>query len=146
VLRGIRGGDAGAAAGALATAQQVASALGVALIGVLFFSYLVGHADHAAATVLGERQQVFGTAVPTEVQACLRDRAAGRDPNAVPPTCATPAVEAVDPAAVRSAQELATLRNYAAAFVNALTWVLASLVVACGLVLLLPAVRTAALE
>lgn len=146
VLRGIRGGDAGAAAGTLTTAQQVASALGVALIGVLFFSHLVGHADQAAATVLNERQQVFGTAIPAEVQECLRDRAAGRDPNVIPPSCAAPAVQALDPAAVRAAQELATLRNYAAAFVTALAWVLVSLVVACGLVLLLPPVRAAALE
>jgi EmrB/QacA subfamily drug resistance transporter len=145
VLRGIKGGDAGTAAGTLATAQQVASALGVALIGVLFFSHLVGHADRAAAAVVTERQQSFG-AIAATAQVCLRDRAAGRDPNAVPPSCATPAVLALDPVAVRSAQELATLRNYAAAFVYALSWVLASLVAACGLVLLLPPVRVAALE
>jgi EmrB/QacA subfamily drug resistance transporter len=146
VLRGIRGSDAGAAAGTLTTAQQVASALGVALIGVLFFSHLVGHADRAAATVLSERQGVFGGVAGAEVRDCLRDRAAGRDQTATPPSCTAPAVLALDPAAVRSAQELATLRNYAAAFVNALAWVLGSLVIACGLVLLLPPVRVAALE
>ncbi|MFN8514167.1 MAG: MFS transporter [Thermomicrobiales bacterium] len=111
VLRGIRGGDAGAAAGALTTAQQIASALGVALIGVLFFSYLAGHADRAASVVASERQQVLGAAATTEVRACLRDRAAGRDPNATPASCGVPAVATLDPAAVRSAQELATLRN-----------------------------------
>ena len=55
VLRGIRGEAAGAAAGALTTAQQVAGALGVAVIGVLFFGYLAGHADRAAGAVLAER-------------------------------------------------------------------------------------------
>ena len=106
----------------------MASALGVAVIGVLFFSYLAGNADRAAATVVNERQQVFGAAATAEVRACLRDRAVGRDPNAAPASCGMPAVLALDVAAVQSAQELATLRNYAAAFVRALTWVLASLV------------------
>jgi hypothetical protein len=39
-----------------------------------------------------------------------------------------------------------TITIQAAAFVLALTWVLASLVVGCGLVLMLPTVRVAALE
>ena len=89
---------------------------------------------------------MFAGATNAALRACLRDRAAGRDPNTAPPSCAVPAVLALDADAVRSAQQLATLRNYAAAFVNALTWIVCSLFAAAGLVMLLPTVRVAAQE
>jgi EmrB/QacA subfamily drug resistance transporter len=48
VLAGIRGREAGSASGVLTTAQQVGGALGVAVIGIVFFGLLSRHADDAA--------------------------------------------------------------------------------------------------
>lgn len=49
VLRNIRHGDADSAAGVLSTVQQVAGALGIALLGLLFFASTAGPGDAGGA-------------------------------------------------------------------------------------------------
>ena len=48
-LAGIDNRDAGSAAGVLTTVQQIAGAIGIALIGVLFFGILARHAPAVGA-------------------------------------------------------------------------------------------------
>jgi hypothetical protein len=96
VLAGIRGQDAGAASGVLTTAQQVGGAVGVAVIGVIFFGLLSSQAAGVSADLaprldadvraaglpaLASRQVVAG------FRTCFQDRASAKDPTAVPPSC-----------------------------------------------------------
>jgi hypothetical protein len=97
VLAGIRGQDAGAASGVLSTVQQVGGAIGVALIGVVFFGLLGSQAAGVADDVLpGLQRDLQGAGVPPAVtsqigagfRTCFEDRANAKDPSAVPPSCA----------------------------------------------------------
>jgi predicted MFS family arabinose efflux permease len=97
VLAGVPLEDAGSASGVLNTAQQLGSAIGVAVIGVLFFGLLTSQAAPSAQQVtprLAGGLQAAG--VPAIVQqqeivagfqACARDRAASQDPTEVPASC-----------------------------------------------------------
>ena len=68
ILAGIRGQDAGAASGVLSTVQQVGGAVGVALIGVIFFGLLGSQAAGVADDVLGGLQRdLQGAGVPPAV-------------------------------------------------------------------------------
>ena len=97
VLAGIRGQDAGAASGVLTTVQQVGGAVGVAVIGVVFFGLLGSQAAGVADDLApGLRAGLQGAGLPpaaTEQVAagfrtCFEDRANAKDPSAVPPSCA----------------------------------------------------------
>ncbi|HEX8134259.1 MAG TPA: MFS transporter, partial [Actinomycetes bacterium] len=96
VLAGIRGQDAGAASGVLTTVQQVGGAVGVAVIGVIFFGLLSSQAAGVSADLaprLGAELQAAGLPAPVSGQvvagfeACFQDRANAKDPSAVPPSC-----------------------------------------------------------
>ena len=54
ILAGISAKDAGAASGALATAQQVGAAIGIAAVGVIFFG-LIGHNAGASSSSVTAR-------------------------------------------------------------------------------------------
>ncbi len=97
VLAGIRRQDAGSASGVLTTVQQVGGAIGVAVIGVIFFGLLGSH----AATVGNElaprlRTELEATGMPGQAsrqvaagfQTCFQDRANAKDPSATPASCA----------------------------------------------------------
>ena len=97
VLAGIRGQDAGAASGVLSTVQQVGGAVGVALIGVVFFGLLSSQAAAVADDIIpGLRGQLQGAGLPPAVtqqvaagfRTCFEDRASAKDPTAVPASCA----------------------------------------------------------
>jgi EmrB/QacA subfamily drug resistance transporter len=97
VLAGIRGQDAGAASGVLSTVQQVGGAVGVALIGVIFFGLLGSQAAGVADDVLGGLQRdLQGGGLPPAAtrqigagfRTCFEDRANAKDPSAVPASCA----------------------------------------------------------
>jgi EmrB/QacA subfamily drug resistance transporter len=98
VLAGIRGQDAGAASGVLSTVQQVGGAVGVALIGVVFFGLLGSQAAGVAADLTPRlRTELQTTAglppaatrqVAAGFQTCFEDRANAKDPSAVPASCA----------------------------------------------------------
>jgi EmrB/QacA subfamily drug resistance transporter len=97
VLAGISVRDAGAASGALATAQQVGAAIGIAAIGVIFFG-LIGHnagaASSSALPRLRANLAAAGLSAPAQqqvvagFQTCFNDRAHAKDPTSVPASCA----------------------------------------------------------
>jgi hypothetical protein len=96
VLAGIRTGAAGSASGVLTTVQQIGGALGVAVIGIIFFgqvstyaptvaqSSAPGLASKLAAAGLPE-QAVTGTT--NTFTRCFVARASSSDPSATPPGC-----------------------------------------------------------
>ena len=97
VLAGIKGREAGSAAGALSTTQQIGGSLGVALIGIVLFGFVGGHAASAARD---ERpaltQALSSTGVPagpavTRFESCFVKRSKAPDPNLIPAGCQTPA-------------------------------------------------------
>ena len=99
---------AGSASGVLATIQQVGTAVGVALVGLILFGQLAAGADAASTRVVPPLEQTLGSlglpqttvaAVITGFQTCYRDRSSQYDPTNVPPSCQVPA------AAVPTAQE-----------------------------------------
>jgi len=112
VLAGIHGRETGSASGVLSTFQQVGGALGVAVIGLLLFGLLGGHARTAAhessaslrtalvqagfPTLSGSRSE----AAVRQFETCFVRRTRSHDPSATPPGCAVPATT---PPAIRSA-------------------------------------------
>lgn len=96
VLSQVRTEDAGAASGLLNTGQQLGIALGVALVGIVFFNQL----DHDSARGVDEttasiRTELTAAGLPTPAQeqilanfrACVQDRSAQVDPSEVPHSC-----------------------------------------------------------
>lgn len=96
VLGGIHTGDAGSASGVLTTVQQVGAAIGVALVGIVFFGQLSANADSVSAqlspAIRGQLQAqgVPPAAIPQVAVAfrqCFHDRAGSRDPSSLPASC-----------------------------------------------------------
>ena len=150
ILGGIRGGDAGAAAGVLTTIQQIAGAIGVAIIGLIFFGSLAqgatGIADDLTPSLAND---LAATTLPaatresllTAFQACVQDRARERDPAIAPLSCTQPALQPTDPAVaapVSATLAAANARSYASAFAISVGCAIGGLLVAGGLMLQLP--------
>ena len=88
--------DAGSASGLITTVQQTGGAVGVAIIGVIFFGLLAGNADRItrdqAPTM---RQHLEAGGFPPSIadkfisgyQTCFHDTAAAKDPTVSPPSC-----------------------------------------------------------
>ena len=96
ILAGISGRNAGSASGVLSTTQQVGGALGVAIIGVIFFGLLSSQAQPTIAVVVPRlRSQLQAAHLPAPVagqviagfSTCFHDRASAKDPSATPPIC-----------------------------------------------------------
>src|SRR6266566_1343286 len=96
ILAGISGRNAGSASGVLSTTQQVGGALGVAIIGVIFFGLLASQAKPTIAAVVPRlRSQLQAAHLPAPVadqviagfSTCFHDRASAKDPSATPPSC-----------------------------------------------------------
>ena len=129
VLADVARDDAGSASGVLVTCQQIGSALGVALIGVIFFGVLAGRSagvNGALARSLGDQllptslaaEQV--TTVVADFQDCANDRARSHDPALLPVSCQRPTLAATDPAVrtiVSAGLQRANARDYAQAYV-----------------------------
>ncbi|WP_446223469.1 hypothetical protein ACTWPB_28040 [Nocardia sp. IBHARD005] len=88
--------EAGSASGLLNTGQQLGIALGVALVGVVFFTALDRDSDLGVAAVTPEiRTELALEGVPVQVQdqivagfaACVHDRSAEDDPTVTPASC-----------------------------------------------------------
>jgi EmrB/QacA subfamily drug resistance transporter len=97
VLAGITARDSGAASGALATVQQVGAALGIAVVGVIFFGLLGANAGSSSASALPQlRHELTVAGVPaaerpliiSKFDACFSARAHATDPSATPAVCA----------------------------------------------------------
>jgi len=96
ILAGISGRSAGSASGVLSTTQQVGSALGVAIIGVIFFGLLSSQAQPTIAVVVPRlRGQLQAAHLPAPAadqvvggfSTCFHDRASAKDPSSTPPSC-----------------------------------------------------------
>jgi EmrB/QacA subfamily drug resistance transporter len=162
VLAGISSRDAGSASGALATVQQVGAALGIAVVGVIFFGLLGVNASTSSASALPELRQELTTAgVPAgeqaviagRFQACYSARAHATDPSATPAVCAqtirqlsaspapAPVKAAVAAAVENRAVPTARLDDFTRSMRTSLWWQVAAFALALVLSARLPRVR-----
>jgi hypothetical protein len=98
ILAGVPGRDAGSASGVLTTFQQLGGAIGVAIVGVVFFGLLSSRAPIAVATITPQLQAQLATAHVPPAQAnaaiatftqCFKEQAASSDPSQPIPGCQT---------------------------------------------------------
>ncbi len=96
IIAGIEPRDIGSASGVLTTVQQVGAALGIAIIGVIFFGLLATNADRVTADMgprMSQRLQAIGIPpasadqIAEDFKVCFQDRARASDPTANPPSC-----------------------------------------------------------
>lgn len=96
VISGVPHHEAGSASGVLSAVQQVGGALGIALIGVIFFGLLGDRAQGVAeANTAPIRAALQSAGAPVDAQRqavdgfvrCFVDRSAEEDPTAVPVSC-----------------------------------------------------------
>jgi EmrB/QacA subfamily drug resistance transporter len=154
VLAGIRAQDAGAASGVLTTVQQVGGAVGVAVIGVIFFGLLGSQAAGVADDLLpGLRAQLQGAGLPPAAtqqvadgfRTCFEDRANAKDPSAVPASCARVQGQAQGQdgigQVVTASADSARRQDFSQAFQRTLLFEVAVYLVCFLLVFLLPDAR-----
>jgi len=157
VLAGIHAEGAGSASGVLSTVQQVGAAIGIAVVGILFFGAIGSGAANASQGVTPRLRSelsaagVSGPAVRRTLAGfdrCFQDRANATDPTAVPPNCrsAQPRSARAGPAErqtaalVQRAGAQALARDFAAAFQSTLAYLAGAFLLALLLVLALPKV------
>jgi EmrB/QacA subfamily drug resistance transporter len=152
VLAGIRGQDAGAASGVLTTVQQVGGAVGVALVGVIFFGLLGSQAAGVADDLIpGMRASLQSAGVPPAVsrqvaagfRTCFEDRANAKDPSAVPASCTRAQAQAQPQVGrvVAATADAARRQDFSQAFQRTLLFEVAVYLVCFLLMFLLPAAR-----
>lgn len=100
VVSGVDQRQAGAASGVLATAQQIGAALGIAIVGIVFFGVLSGNADnvvsasspalHSRLVAAGVPDAAVGRALQ-QFRACFDAGASAGDPTRLPAACPRPA-------------------------------------------------------
>jgi EmrB/QacA subfamily drug resistance transporter len=114
VLAGVEAHETGSAGGTLTAVQQLGAALGVAVLGTVFFGLLGGHVSAAAAAAAPKlRTELTSAGVPAPqidritagLRACGHDRAVAKDVTAVPASCTQ--VQTTVRAAVLSAPQSA---------------------------------------
>jgi EmrB/QacA subfamily drug resistance transporter len=98
ILAGVPPRDAGSASGVLTTFQQLGGAIGVAVVGVVFFGLLSSRASEAVTAVTPQLQaQLAAAHVPasqadlaiSKFTTCFKDQASSSDPSAPVPGCPT---------------------------------------------------------
>ena len=154
VLAGIRGQDAGAASGVLSTVQQVGGAVGVALIGVIFFGLLGSQAAGVADDLIpGLRAGLQGAGLPPAVtgqvaagfRTCFEDRSNAKDPSAVPASCARAQAQGQSQPqlaqVVGATADTARRQNFSRAFQRTLLFEIGVFLASFLLVFLLPQAR-----
>jgi len=87
--------DAGAGSGVLGAVQQLGGAIGVAIIGVVFFNALAPAGQAAAHSQAQQLRQEVPAVVVDAFVRCGDAQAASKDPTVVPAACRPPA--GVDP-------------------------------------------------
>jgi hypothetical protein len=124
ILAGVPGRDAGSASGVLTTFQQLGGAIGVAVVGVVFFGLLSSRATTAIATVTPQLQTQLAAAgvPPAQSEAsvatftrCFKAQASSSDPSQPIPGCpAAGTAPTANPVAnaFRSAAEVALARTF----------------------------------
>ena len=154
VLAGIRGQDAGAASGVLTTVQQVGGAVGVAVIGVIFFGLLGSQAAGVADDVIGGlRADLQAAGLPPAAtqqvaagfRTCFEDRANAKDPSAVPASCARAQAQGQRQPelaqVVAATADTARRQNFSRAFQRTLLFEIGVFLASFLLVFLLPRAR-----
>jgi hypothetical protein len=146
--------DAGSASGVINTVQQVGGAIGVAVVGVVFFG-LIG--SQAATSVASVRDQLTADLsdigvpksqlprVTTSFETCFVDRANAKDLSAVPESCqraqdALAKNESADPQSVQAIREALEARGLEANrrnFISAIEWTLVFQIVALAVIFFL---------
>ncbi|MFJ9368132.1 MFS transporter [Nocardia sp. NPDC101769] len=139
--------EAGAASGLLNTGQQLGMALGVALVGILFFAQLDHDSARGVDSVAAQTRTELATAgVPGPAQkqilanfrACVRDRSAEVDPSVVPASCESPAANPAVGQTLAHAGEQANAVNFAHTFDYTLVWGIGLMALVCLGFLALP--------
>ncbi|MGW4120962.1 MFS transporter [Nocardia sp. NPDC004711] len=145
--------EAGAASGLLNTGQQLGMALGVALVGILFFAQLDHDSARGVDSVAAQtRTELAAAGVPGPAQeqilanfrACVRDRSAEVDPSVIPASCQSPAANPAVGQTLARAGEQANAVNFAHTFDYTLVWGIGLMALVCLGFLALP--RDARLE
>ncbi len=146
---------AGSASGVLNAVQQVGGAVGVALIGVVFFGLLTHGSEAQARKVVPQlRADLTAAHIPAQAQdqmvegfvTCFNDRSAEKDATVTPESCKLDAAASQMPSAmleaVGSAMEkagkAANAKNFANGFVWSVGYELVLMVLVFSLVFLLP--------
>jgi EmrB/QacA subfamily drug resistance transporter len=121
ILAGIRAQDAGAASGVLSTVQQVGAALGIAVIGIVFFGLLRNGGAASSSVAMPQLRTQLSAAGLSPAQSdqvvagfrtCFEDKVAQKDPTATPASCALiqrQVAASPAPAATKAAIEQAVL-------------------------------------
>lgn len=153
-LQDVDAGHAGSASGILSAVQQVGGAIGIAVIGVIFFGQLdhgsFGSFDTATPQL---RRDLTVLNVPADTQdvivtgarQCYHDRAAQKDTNVTPESCKqleqsgpqNPQSQKIGAAVVESVKQ-ANAFNFASAFRSGVVYTIVILFVICSLSFLLP--------
>lgn len=113
---------------------QLGSAVGVAVLGVIFFGLVGARADAASAEVAPELERnLVAAGLPADAASestdgfriCFHDRANAKDPTVVPPSCAQPGTVDVPPqidAVVTEAAVQAARADFAGSMQRTLLW------------------------
>ncbi|HSX33344.1 MAG TPA: MFS transporter [Candidatus Saccharimonadales bacterium] len=151
-LQDVDPGHAGSASGILNAVQQVGGAMGVAIIGVIFFGQLThGALQSFDATTPALQKQLTALQVPADMQQplihsaerCYVDRVNAKDNSKLPASCeqgqssTLPGGQQIATAVTDSARK-ANAHNFATAFRWGVVYSVVALVVVCGLSLTLP--------
>jgi EmrB/QacA subfamily drug resistance transporter len=154
VLNDVDPANAGSASGVLNATQQVGGAIGIAVIGVIFFGQLTSAAHTSVRSVEPHiRTELSAQQVPASIQepiinsleTCFVDRAQEKDTSVVPESCKQ--TQATGPQTPQTQQIAATLTegaktanatNFDHAFRAGVTYELVLLAICFGLSFLLP--------
>jgi hypothetical protein len=132
VLAAVEPHETGSAGGTLAAVQQLGSALGLALLGTLFFGILPGHVASAA-----RESKAVPVRLTSALADCGHDQAAAKDPQRIPASCVRLGGElGAAPAPVRRAVSDAGRESARRGFGDAMTITLGAEVGLLGLTFL----------
>jgi EmrB/QacA subfamily drug resistance transporter len=152
ILAGIHSGSAGSASGVLTTVQQIGGALGVAIIGIIFFGQVSGYAPVVAQSGASRvSAQLIAAGVPPQqadataqtFSRCFIAQSSSSDPSATPPGCPTLSSSSAgsQPAAARIVAPIAqqaVAENFDHAFRDALYFEMAAFALVFLMVFVLP--------
>jgi EmrB/QacA subfamily drug resistance transporter len=152
VLNGVDAQHAGSASGTLNAVQQVGGAIGVALIGVVFFGQLSEAAPASFAKFEPMLQNVLVSEhIPaaaesnmlSNIKSCFVDRSKEQDSSVNPPSCSQPtsdqmATSKTVASAIQNTSLEANARNFTNAFRWSILYTLCLLALTCGLTFFLP--------
>jgi MFS family permease len=147
VLINVDRARAGIASGALATLQQVGGAVGVAVIGIIFFGLLGNNAPSAAGNASPTVHSAFvGTGASSDEASqaaasfdrCFTERARSADPTVMPPGCGVASTSGTVSAAYDQAANVATAHNFSASFARTLWSQVIVYLIVLGLIVRLP--------